>query len=129
MTENLAAMKASHDCQTADLFSDLDPPPHLAGPAAGYVLQLASVHFHHPTEPDQPWTLWSLAVADRSWSAWAASVAPDMERGWLDQVEHVWLVRDRALCQALVEMHTGLILQSRRLAATARPPAEGSSPP
>lgn len=114
MTANLAKAKAEYEEQVFDLFEDLDPAPVLLRSAADYVCRLAAIGFHHRGEEDQqPWTLWTLSMPDRAWEAWATSTARDEGSGWRARLEHVWLARAGVLRRALVDIHTGLILQSR----------------
>ncbi|GAA1436403.1 hypothetical protein GCM10009616_36080 [Microlunatus lacustris] len=96
------------------LFEDLDPAPVFRRGAAEYLLQLVTVPFRPPGDPDSvPWSLWSLAPEYRRWQSWAEHHARDQDRGWLDGVEHVWLTRHGVLQRALVHITTQTILQPR----------------
>lgn len=83
---------------------DIPEPPIRKG-AADYLSHLGALRYHDEIRREG-WTFWALAPFQRSWLKPAPVAA----------VEHVWLVLDRQLYQALVDIQTGEILRRRHYA-------------
>jgi hypothetical protein len=94
--------ETSHE-QTETLF-ELEQPPPIRKGSRDYLAHLAGLPYRDPLWFSEGWALWALAPVEKNWARNPVT---------LRTVEHVWLVHDRRLHQALVDVATGEILRRR----------------